>query len=224
MFHCEGEIYKYEQCQAQLFLSSVFCFGVKCLNIPSPFSLPLNLITSIELRLKKRIMTVITWKEKDCSKKISIRLKKSATWKMSFSSRFQCSCIMDSLLVDGFSGSTVNVVVTLEREDEVTGPVIAPFFPQVSDDTVWQLQTGREVLHRLTSLGSLLFIYTAVVWFALAFHWSWIIKWEIALRLRPYRKDVFLHCNIVRVIVKERASGLLCTIKYIRSKSDKIKD
>lgn len=30
------------------------------------------------------------------------------------------------------SGSTVNVVVQLEREDEVTGPVIAPFFPQVS--------------------------------------------------------------------------------------------
>lgn len=29
------------------------------------------------------------------------------------------------------SGSTVNVVVQLEREDEVTGPVIAPFFPQV---------------------------------------------------------------------------------------------
>lgn len=29
------------------------------------------------------------------------------------------------------SGSTVNVVVSLEREDEVTGPVIAPFFPQV---------------------------------------------------------------------------------------------
>lgn len=32
------------------------------------------------------------------------------------------------------SGSTVNVVVTLEREDEVTGPVIAPFFPQVTSD------------------------------------------------------------------------------------------
>ena len=32
------------------------------------------------------------------------------------------------------SGSSVNVVVTLEREDEVTGPVIAPFFPQVSED------------------------------------------------------------------------------------------
>ena len=31
-----------------------------------------------------------------------------------------------------FSGSTVNVVITLEREDEVSGPVIAPFFPQVS--------------------------------------------------------------------------------------------
>lgn len=29
------------------------------------------------------------------------------------------------------SGSTVNVVVHLEREDEITGPVIAPFFPQV---------------------------------------------------------------------------------------------
>lgn len=29
------------------------------------------------------------------------------------------------------SGSTVEVVVTLEREDEVTGPVVAPFFPQV---------------------------------------------------------------------------------------------
>jgi len=24
----------------------------------------------------------------------------------------------------------VNVVVTLEREDEVTGPILAPFFPQ----------------------------------------------------------------------------------------------
>ena len=31
-----------------------------------------------------------------------------------------------------YSGSTVNVMVTLEREDEITGPVIAPFFPQVS--------------------------------------------------------------------------------------------
>jgi pre-mRNA-splicing helicase BRR2 len=29
-------------------------------------------------------------------------------------------------------GDTVNVQVNLEREDEVSGPVIAPFFPQVS--------------------------------------------------------------------------------------------
>lgn len=30
------------------------------------------------------------------------------------------------------SGQTVNVTVQLDREDEVTGPVIAPFYPQVS--------------------------------------------------------------------------------------------
>lgn len=30
------------------------------------------------------------------------------------------------------AGSSVNVTVNLEREDEVIGPVIAPFFPQVS--------------------------------------------------------------------------------------------
>lgn len=30
------------------------------------------------------------------------------------------------------SGATVKVVVQLEREDEVTGPVIAPFYPQVN--------------------------------------------------------------------------------------------
>jgi len=29
------------------------------------------------------------------------------------------------------SGSNVNIAVQLEREDEVTGPVIAPYFPQV---------------------------------------------------------------------------------------------
>lgn len=29
------------------------------------------------------------------------------------------------------SGASVNVVVSLEREDDVTGPIIAPFFPQV---------------------------------------------------------------------------------------------
>ena len=35
------------------------------------------------------------------------------------------------LLCMCFSGSAVNVTVNLEREDEVTGPVITPFFPQV---------------------------------------------------------------------------------------------
>ena len=29
------------------------------------------------------------------------------------------------------NGSQINIAVTLEREDEVTGPVVAPFFPQV---------------------------------------------------------------------------------------------
>lgn len=29
------------------------------------------------------------------------------------------------------SGQTVNVTVQLDREDEITGPVIAPFYPQV---------------------------------------------------------------------------------------------
>ncbi|KAK6185571.1 hypothetical protein SNE40_007775 [Patella caerulea] len=35
------------------------------------------------------------------------------------------------------SGSGVNVSVTLEREDEVTGPVIAPFFPQNREEGWW---------------------------------------------------------------------------------------
>lgn len=35
------------------------------------------------------------------------------------------------------SGSTVNVMVTLEREDEITGPVIAPFFPQKREEGWW---------------------------------------------------------------------------------------
>ena len=29
------------------------------------------------------------------------------------------------------SGAPINIAVTLEREDEITGPVVAPFFPQV---------------------------------------------------------------------------------------------
>ncbi|KAK2163706.1 hypothetical protein LSH36_75g12085 [Paralvinella palmiformis] len=35
------------------------------------------------------------------------------------------------------SGNAVNVVVTLEREDEITGPVIAPFFPQKREEGWW---------------------------------------------------------------------------------------
>lgn len=35
------------------------------------------------------------------------------------------------------SGSSVNVVVQLEREDEVTGPVIAPLFPQKREEGWW---------------------------------------------------------------------------------------
>jgi len=35
------------------------------------------------------------------------------------------------------SGSAVNVTVTLEREDEVSGPVIAPFFPQKREEGWW---------------------------------------------------------------------------------------
>ncbi|XP_055378712.1 U5 small nuclear ribonucleoprotein 200 kDa helicase [Condylostylus longicornis] len=35
------------------------------------------------------------------------------------------------------SGSTVNILVQLEREDEVTGPVIAPFFPQKREEGWW---------------------------------------------------------------------------------------
>ena len=35
------------------------------------------------------------------------------------------------------SGSAVNVLVTLEREDDVTGPVIAPFFPQKREEGWW---------------------------------------------------------------------------------------
>lgn len=38
----------------------------------------------------------------------------------------------DLWLFDSNSGSTVNIGVALEREDEVSGPVIAPLFPQVA--------------------------------------------------------------------------------------------
>lgn len=35
------------------------------------------------------------------------------------------------------AGSSVNITVTLEREDEITGPVIAPFFPQKREEGWW---------------------------------------------------------------------------------------
>lgn len=35
------------------------------------------------------------------------------------------------------SGDTVNVKVSLEREDDITGPVIAPFFPQKREEGWW---------------------------------------------------------------------------------------
>merc|ERR1719436_1579266 len=35
------------------------------------------------------------------------------------------------------SGQTVNIEVKLEREDEVTGPVIAPFFPTKREEGWW---------------------------------------------------------------------------------------
>ena len=35
------------------------------------------------------------------------------------------------------SGQTINIEVKLEREDEVTGPVIAPFFPTKREEGWW---------------------------------------------------------------------------------------
>ena len=155
--------------------------------------------------------------------KISIRLKVSATWKISFSSCFQRSCIMDSCLL------MVSVVPRWMWWWHWRGRMKSPglsslrSFPRSVMTQADSCRQGRRSC-TCSPVWEVWFIYTAVVWFALAFHWSWIIRWEIALCMRPYRKDLFLHCNIVRVIVKERASGLLCTIKYIRSKSDKIED
>lgn len=48
------------------------------------------------------------------------------------------------------SGSTVNIVVQLEREDEITGPVIAPLFPQVFIVFFsWGTMFGINELYRL---------------------------------------------------------------------------
>ncbi len=45
------------------------------------------------------------------------------------------------------SGSSINVVVNLEREDEMTGPVIAPFFPLV------RRSAGTPIRARITVLS-----------------------------------------------------------------------
>lgn len=50
------------------------------------------------------------------------------------------------------SGSTVNVVVQLEREDEITGPVIAPFFPQVFLIFVYMIEFYKLIFNFITMI------------------------------------------------------------------------
>jgi pre-mRNA-splicing helicase BRR2 len=52
------------------------------------------------------------------------------------------------------SGSTINVNVSLERVDEVTGPVIAPLFPQKRDEG-WWLVIGEIKTNALISIKRL---------------------------------------------------------------------
>lgn len=49
------------------------------------------------------------------------------------------------------SGSSINVVVQLEREDEVTGPVIAPFFPHKREEG-WWIVIGDSASNSLLSI------------------------------------------------------------------------
>uniref|UniRef100_T1KEB6 Helicase ATP-binding domain-containing protein n=1 Tax=Tetranychus urticae TaxID=32264 RepID=T1KEB6_TETUR len=49
------------------------------------------------------------------------------------------------------SGESVNVVIQLEREDEVTGPIIAPFFPQKREEG-WWLVIGDPKTNSLISI------------------------------------------------------------------------
>ncbi|ELU09831.1 hypothetical protein CAPTEDRAFT_222545 [Capitella teleta] len=48
------------------------------------------------------------------------------------------------------SGSPVNLVVTLEREDEVTGPVVAPLFPQKREEGWWVVIGDPKTNHLLS--------------------------------------------------------------------------
>ena len=43
-----------------------------------------------------------------------------------------------------FSGSPVNVLVSLEREDELVGPVVAPFFPQVRREREREIEREKK--------------------------------------------------------------------------------
>ncbi|KDR19736.1 putative U5 small nuclear ribonucleoprotein 200 kDa helicase [Zootermopsis nevadensis] len=52
------------------------------------------------------------------------------------------------------SGSSVNVIVQLEREDEVTGPVIAPFYPQKREEG-WWVVIGDPKMNSLLSIKRL---------------------------------------------------------------------
>ena len=52
------------------------------------------------------------------------------------------------------SGNPVNVMVTLEREDEVTGPVIAPFYPQKREEG-WWVVIGNPKTNSLISIKRL---------------------------------------------------------------------
>ena len=51
-------------------------------------------------------------------------------------------------------GDTVNVVVQLEREDEVTGPVVAPLFPQKREEG-WWVVIGDPKANQLLSIKRL---------------------------------------------------------------------
>ena len=55
-----------------------------------------------------------------------------------------------------FSGSPVNVQVTLERDDEITGPVIAPYYPQVTGSVLFFL------LQSIVCLQSIEYVQTFI--------------------------------------------------------------
>ena len=49
------------------------------------------------------------------------------------------------------SGSSVNIEVRLEREDEVTGPVIAPFFPTKREEGWWVIIGDPKAAYSISS-------------------------------------------------------------------------